>query len=182
MARLPYLTLDDLLPDQRTRVEAAARPMGGVGRPFQALLHSPEVAARYLSLTNFFREDSVLTLNTRELVTLATAREWNSQFIWTVHEVSARRAGVSDEIIFAIRDQKVLDVLPRNDAAFIRYAQELLRNRKVTDYTFKAVEDLVGAQGVVELTILIGYYTMQAHTVAALEVELGEGMTPLLPV
>jgi len=182
MARLPHLTLDDLPPDQRTRVEVAARPMRDVKRLFPELLHSPEVAARYLNLTNYFREASILTLHTREIVTLATAREWNSQYIWTEHEEAARRAGVSDEIIFAIRDRKELNGLPPNDAAFIRYAQELLKNRKVTDATFHAIEDLAGARGVVELTILIGYYTMQVHTVAALEVELGDGVTPLLPV
>ena len=181
MARLSYLSPENLPPDQRARVEDAARAVGGVGRPFQALLHSPEVAARYLSLTNYFREASILDLRTREIVTLATAREWSSQFIWTAHEGAARRAGVPDKVILAIRDRTApRGILPK-DAVFIQYVQELLRSRKVTDATFQGVEHLVGAQGVVELTILIGYYTMQAHTLAALEVELGEGVSPLLP-
>ena len=155
--------------------------MGGVGRPFQALLHSPEVAARYLSLTNYFREASILDLRTREMVTLATAREWSSQYIWTAHEEAARSAGVSNEVILAIRERTApRGILPK-DAVFIQFAQELLQYRKVTDATFRGVEHLVGAQGVVELTVLIGYYTMQAHTLSALEVELGEGVSPLLP-
>jgi len=181
MSRLPNLTLDDLPLHHRTRIEEAARPVGGVRPPWQVLLHSPEAAARYLDLTNYFREHSVLTVQTRELVTLATAREWNSQYIWTAHEQPARKVGVSDHTICAIRDRQTLNGLPTEDIKFIRYTQELLQNRRVADDTFHAIEELLGSQGVVELTILIGYYTMQAHTIAALEVNLAQGTRPLLP-
>ena len=182
MARVPYLSVENLGENERMRVESAARPMSGVGRAFQALLHSPELAARYLHLTNYFREASVLDLKMREMVTLATAREWDSQFIWTAHEDAARRAGVPEQVILAIRDLNGHANLSEDNAAILKYVQELLRNRKVTDPTFKQVESIVGTQGIVELTVLIGYYTMQAHTQAALEVELEEGVTPLLPL
>jgi 4-carboxymuconolactone decarboxylase len=182
MARLPYLSTKDLGERERIRVETAARPMPGVGRAFQALLHSPELAARYLHLTNYFREASVLDLKMREMVTLATAREWNSQFIWTAHENAARQAGVPEKVILAIRDLNMKPDLSLDDTTILKYVQELLRNRKISDSTFGQVEKIVGMQGIVELTVLIGYYTMQAHTQAALEVELEEGVTPLLPL
>ena len=182
MARVPYLSPENLGEKERIRVESAARPMSGVGRAFQALLHSPELAARYLHLTNYFREASILDLKMREMVTLATAREWDSQFIWTAHEGAARRAGVPEKVIVAIRDCNVQTNVSGNDSVILEYVQELLRNRKVSDSTFRQVERIVGTQGIVELTVLIGYYTMQAHTQAALEVELEEGVTPLLPL
>ena len=180
MSRLTNLTLDDLSSNNRTRIEEAARPVGGIRPPWQVLLHSPEVAARYLDLTNYFREYSILTLRVRELVTLVTAREWNSQYIWTTHEEPARKAGVSDQTIFTIRDLQPLNGLAPEDIKFIRYTQELLQNRKVSNDAFQAIEELLGSKGIVELTILIGYYTMQAHTIAAFELQLADGTEPLL--
>ncbi len=182
MARLPYLNLENLSPEQRARIQLVVGPNGTVGRPFQVLLHSPEAAARYLSLSNYSREASSIDPQTREMVILATAREWNSQFIWTAHEGLARRVGVDEHIITAIRDRKAPRGLLPKDAVFVQFTQELLRDRKVGDTTFQAVEHLVGPRGVVDLTLLVGSYTMQAHTLAALEVDLDDGVQPLLPV
>ena len=45
----------------------------------------------------------------------------------------------------------------------------------------RAVEHLLGAQGTVELAVLVGYYALLAYVMAALEVELEPEMPPLLP-
>lgn len=60
----------------------------------------------------------------------------------------------------------------------MRYALELLRERKITDATFDAVQSKYGNQGVVELTALIGHYLLVGQVLAAFEVGLSPGVTP----
>ena len=38
--------------------------------------------------------------------------------------------------------------------------KELLENHKVSDTTFNAVKDKLGVQGVTDLTVTVGYYSM----------------------
>ena len=171
MARIPFLTLEDLSPEDQAGVRARLGPTAAVGKPFSILLHSPEGLARYLSLSNYNREASTIEPRTRELVILVVARQWQSDYIWGAHEAAARRLGVGDGPIAAIRDGAITPALFAKEAPYLQYAQQLVAHRKIDEATFEAMRKLVGPRGLVDLTLLIGYYTMQAHTLAAFEVE-----------
>jgi 4-carboxymuconolactone decarboxylase len=58
------------------------------------------------------------------------------------------------------------------------YAAELQERRSVSDATYQRVLDDWGVVGVVELTALIGYYTMVAMTLNAHEFPLPAGVEP----
>ena len=49
------------------------------------------------------------------------------------------------------------------------------------DTTYSAVEHLLGLQGVTDLVVTIGYYAMLCYAINALDVELEDGVEPLLP-
>ena len=57
-------------------------------------------------------------------------------------------------------------------------AVELQERRAVSDATYQRALDNWGVVGVVELTALIGYYTMVAMTLNAHEFPLPEGVEP----
>lgn len=42
----------------------------------------------------------------------------------------------------------------------MKFSKELLENHKVSDATFNAVKDKLGVQGVTDLTVTVGYYSM----------------------
>ena len=170
MPRVPFLELDKMPAEDQAKVRAVLGPTSDFRRPFSVLLHSPEGAARYLHLSNYNREASTIDPRTRELVILVVALGWASEYIWEAHAAAARRLGVGDDVIAAIRDKKIPPDLTK-EAPYLRFAQELVQNRKIADSTFEAVRQVAGDRGAVDLTLLIGYYTMQAHTLAALEVE-----------
>lgn len=170
MPRVPFLDLNKMAPEDQAKVRSVLGPSTEFRRPFSVLLHSPEGAARYLHLSNYNREASTIDPRTRELVILVVAIGWSSEYIWEAHAAAARRLGVDDDVIAAIRDNKVPPELTK-EAPYLRFAQELVQHRKIADATFEAVRKIAGDRGAVDLTLLIGYYTMQAHTLAALEVE-----------
>ena len=52
----------------------------------------------------------------------------------------------------------------------VQFTLELLRQHRITDATFQAVQQKLGDAGVIDLLILIGYYGSLSHALSALEV------------
>jgi 4-carboxymuconolactone decarboxylase len=76
-----------------------------------------------------------------------------------------------------------LPPLPPDEAAVFNYGMELLKTRRVRTATFQAVLDLLGAQGLVELTTLMGFYTMLAFNANAVDLDLPSELKEMpLPV
>ena len=135
-------------------------PRKGVYGPFLPLLRSPALLAHVAKLGEYLRFGSVLDDRIRELVTCAVARHVSNQFEWVMHAPLAVKAGVPPEAIEALR----LGTRPRGLAAdeedALDFAQELLARHGVSDPTYKSALARWGEQGVVELTTLLGYFTM----------------------
>ena len=89
-------------------------------------------------------------------------------------------AGVRKEVIEAIREGAPRRLLPK-EGVFLQFTLELLEDKRVRDATYSAVEHLLGQQGAVDLVLTIGYYAMLCLAVNALEIELEDGVAPLLP-
>jgi 4-carboxymuconolactone decarboxylase len=176
MARVRYLTREDLPESHRHIYDEIASSRGTkmVAKAFRALLHSPEGAARVSALGAYLRFESDLQAKTRELVILTVAREMDCEYEWTHHEPLARAAGLSDTSIAAVREAKAADGLPQDEVVFVRYVQELLRDRHISEVTFKAALEQLGTGRLVDLTLTVGYYTMLALAFSALHVEADE--------
>jgi 4-carboxymuconolactone decarboxylase len=64
------------------------------------------------------------------------------------------------------------------DAAVYQFSLELNRFNSVSTRTYDTALQLFGERGVVELTALVGYYTMVAMTLNAHEIPFPEGVRP----
>lgn len=177
MARVPYVTRNDLSEGQRAIYDeiAGLRNTTVLGNGFHALLNSPEAAQQVSALGAYLRFRSVLPALLRELTILAVASELACEYEWRYHAPLASRSGASEEVIAAIQAGRVPEGLAPGETAAVRYAQELLRNRRVAPETFAAAQSALGNSGVVELTLAVGYYSMLALAFHALEVEPDEG-------
>ncbi len=160
--------------------EIVAAYDGRVGGPFWVLLHSPEVARRISHTGDYVRHDSPLPADVRELAVIATARELDCLYEWKAHEGGARRAGVREEAIAAVRDHEAPEGLTDDERLVVTYVQELLRNHRVPEETFQAALQRFGLQQLVDLSATIGHYCMLACTLNAFDVR--PDTTPLLPV
>ena len=118
MTRFPKLTTDDMTPAQReVAAEIAAGPRGEVRGPFIALIHNAELARRIQALGEHLRWKTKLPPRIVELAVLVTARRWTCQHEWFVHSELARKAGLEEDVINAIREGRepnssVAQVLP----------------------------------------------------------------------
>ena len=137
------------------------------------ILNAPEVAKRALGLAGYLRGDSSsLAPRIRELGMLLAARENDCQYIWNAHAPSARTAGLRDDIVDALRDEKELPGLALDEAAVVNYGREFFRTHQVSQTAFDAALAQFGVLGLTELTNLMGCYAMLAFNVNAFAVEL----------
>ena len=115
--------------------------------------------------------DSTLADGDRELAIITAAREADCAYEWGAHVRLAREVGVRSEAIDAVGSLGATDALTPDEALIVNYGRELLAAHHVSDVTFNAARERLGEQGVIELTALLGYYTMVACTLNATAVE-----------
>ncbi len=182
MARVPLLADRNGLPPDAQRVyDQIGAKRGGVAGPFQVLLHCPDLAGRVSALGQRIRFEGTLPEDVRETSVLATAREMDCAFEWSVHVGLARAAGVPDRTIAAIAERRGLDALDPAERIAIAVARESFQRHRLSDELFAAAQAEWGTPGVVELVTTIGYYGMLAMILNAAAVEPGPN-TPRLPL
>ena len=126
--------------------------------PQHLYLYSPAVAGTMGRLMSSLREQGVLGDRFIEIAILVTAREISHQFIWSAHEPAARRSGVEQAIIDAIKYNQDVSGLGEKETVIIQYGRQLMREKKVGPNLFAKSVELLGRQGVVELTAVMGSY------------------------
>ena len=182
MARIPEVTREQMKEEDRTVYDEIAESRGSIRGPYGILLHSPQLAQRVAATGAYVRFEGDLPKDLREVVILATAREIASQYEFTAHARLARELGVSESTIAALSDGSAPAGLSGDEELVVRLAQELLRNRNVSERTFDAVKDRFGVQGTVDLVGTIGHYQLVGNIIAAFGITLAPGMTPELKI
>ncbi len=183
MPRISLPSPDNMLPAQRRvydKVVAGRR--GKVQGPLRAALHSAELADRWQALGELLRYDTTLTPRQSELAILVTGRACRSPFEWYAHRIEAQKAGIPQEIIDALLAEAMPTGLPSYEAVVVNYARELNATNSVSDATHARALECLGERALVELTALVGYYTMVAMMLNAQEIPLPEGVEPAFPL
>lgn len=183
---MPRITLPS--PDQMDAAQRAVHdriisgPRGKIQGPLRAALHNAELADKWQALGALLRYGTGLSPRLSELAILVTGRACQSPFEWYAHRLEAEKAGIEAPILDALLAQTEPPGLSEDDAAVYHYAVELNRHNSVSDATYATALARLGERTVVELTALIGYYTMVAMTLNCHEIPLPEGVAPAFPL
>jgi len=168
-----------MTPEQKRVYEAiVSGPRGRLQGPLRAALHRPELADKWQQLGEILRYRTSLPPRLSELAILVTARHCNCDVEWHIHEQMARNAGLESAIIEDIRAGKRPATAEAEALVIFDYAEELNRTKTVSEETYQRTLERCDVVGVVELTALIGYYTMVAMTLNAHEIPLPDGAKP----
>jgi 4-carboxymuconolactone decarboxylase len=178
--RLRPLRPDELDPDQRAVYDALADPPGRVGLapdgslqgPFDAMLRAPRSGAALQSVGAALRYRSVLPERVRELATLQVAAHHRSDFEWYAHAPIAAASGLPAALLETVRSGGSVEPDdPAERAAAVVVAQ-LLTVGDVDDDAWASAVESLGEAGAVELTTLVGYYSLLAMQMRVLRVPL----------
>ena len=185
MARTPVVTRDRVPEHLRAAFDAETATSGGVVAtgPGSVMINSPEMRRRANHLVDYLRNESTLPKKIQELAMLITARAMDCQFIWNAHAARGRHEGLSAALVEALRDKRPLPPLPADEAVVVHCGMEFFSTHKVSQATFQAALDQFGAQGLTELTTLMGYYALLAFNANTFEIDLpAERTEPVLPI
>jgi len=172
MARVPFVQETEMTPRQKeahAKMKGATGNVGAVGR---AMLHTPVLAERLRAVSDYNRFESKMDPQAREIVIITVGVALGSQIEVESHSKTARKIGVREEVLQAIKSGTTKGLLPK-EAVYIDFTKEVME-RRVKDSTFQAVEHLEGRQSAIDLIVLVGYYTLQAQLQSALGIKPGD--------
>jgi len=175
LARLKPITGKRQVPaEHHAIVDAIVASRGAVQGPFTMLLHCPPLAERVMRLGAYVRFEGSLDKRARLLAAMTVARELDSVYVWGAQTGLARKQGVPEATLTAIREGHSRGI-PADDARIVDFTRDLVRKHRVDAASVKALQQRFGDEQFIELTGTIGYYSMLAMTVNACELEAGQG-------
>src|SRR6184192_4705831 len=151
MARLPSITSkEQVAAKDRETFDSIVASRGAVQGPFTMFLHSPEVAGRVADLGAYVRFEGSLDMRVRVLAAMTVAREFEAIYVWGAQTGGARRLGVPETTITAIRENHSRGISPE-DAEIVEFTRQLLRKHRIDEASAASLRKRFGDQGFVEL-------------------------------
>jgi 4-carboxymuconolactone decarboxylase len=157
---MPPLPADKMTDAQRkAAAEMTAGPRKGVKGPFIPLLRSPELMDRLQKVGEYLRFQSSLEQRISELIMLVVSREWTQHFEWFVHVPLGRKAGISEDTIAALGEGRRPSGMSEDEELAYDFCVELLRNKGVSETTYRRAVMKLGENGVIDMIGVAGYFT-----------------------
>lgn len=181
MSRIAPLNPETLSTRQKEVFDAiASGPRGAVQGPLAVWLNRADLADRAQALGQYCRYDSSLEPRLSELAILVTGRVWGSEFEWASHKPIALKAGIAPEIVEAIRTRREPAFERDDEAVVYAFARMLHEKRRIDDALYRRAVEILGEGAVVDLTGILGYYTLISMTINVFQVDLPDGIAPEL--
>jgi len=159
--RMPPIPADKMTEEQKKAAEILlSGPRKAVDGPFVPLLRSPEFMNRLQKTGEYLRFNTKLGPSVSEFIILITARHWTQQFEWDTHAPIAAKAGVKPDVIAAISEGRRPVGMTADEEMIHNFCTELLHNQGVSEASYAPVLSRFGEGGVIDITGLVGYYSL----------------------
>jgi 4-carboxymuconolactone decarboxylase len=175
MQRVPNVERSQLDEQGQAAYDRIAATRGSVRGPFGVLLHHPALGERVGEVGEFIRFHGVLPGSIRELAILVVARELGAGVEWAGHAPLALKEGASQAAVDAIAKKAPSTGLEQTEALVIDAVRALFADKTLSDELYRRVHAAFGVQGVIELTVLAGYYGLLGFVLNTLQVPPPQG-------
>lgn len=171
MPRVPLV-----VPGSRPELAAIERDIvaerGHVSPLYQALLNSPPIASGWEKLLTAVRNRTAIPGNLRELAILRIAVLNRAGFEFAAHVGPARKAGVADEKIDAVRAWRAGASAPftADEALVLELADTMTQAIEVPDALMERLRARFDVRGVVEMVATVAAYNMVSRFLVALQI------------
>lgn len=180
MSRVPPVVFEELDPEQQRVYKEITGPRdGGFGGPYAVWIHTPDIANIFNQVADVLRVNGKLEKRLQELMILVMARTWNCDYQWVVHVEAARKAGLADDVIDAIRNGVAPTLTEADEQAVYDAVTELVATKRLSQQTYERALSELGLPKLVELVTNAGRYTQAAMVVNAFEVATPGDQHPL---
>jgi 4-carboxymuconolactone decarboxylase len=167
MARIPY-------PDPSSLPEAdreflADLPQLNISR---MLAGSPSMFKPLTRVFSAYLSDGVLTDTMREIAILRVGHLLNSEYEVVNHNRVAKLIGFTPERIEALAPGSRLDAFTAEEQTVLQFVDEVVEDGAASKETFDAAAKFMSVAEMIELTVVIGVYTMVSQICATFEIEV----------
>lgn len=173
---VPLCERDQLDSADRAVYDHVAEARGSMGNVFKALANAPNVLGSLASVGETLRFHGRLPDDLREAVVLTVARERGCIYEWTHHWHVAVHQGMAPDLLEHLRSRDA-EAAPAPLGPALRLARILASSPdRAPRQLVRELRAELGADGIVELTTLIGYYRLLADAIEHLGVPLEAGV------
>lgn len=156
----------------------ASGPRGRVRGPLAVWLNRPGLAEHAQALGQYCRYDSSLPTRLSELAILTMAVHWQSEFEWWAHKPIALKAGIQPDTVEALRSRSPSVPFAQEDERIVHeFVNTLVNTKQVPRPLYEEAVATLGADNVVDLVGLAGYYTLISMTINVFEIGIPEDAT-----
>ncbi|MFD0447137.1 carboxymuconolactone decarboxylase family protein [Streptomyces indonesiensis] len=163
--------VDAMPPETRTAYEYTRRLRGLVPGPHKIWLANPRLLTAIVPTGAYFQTDSSLSKAEIEIVTNVVTGHWRSAYAAYEHEKIGVALGGLDprqvEAIVASRPASFDD--PRQQLVY-ELASSLVERRVIPVGLYRRAKGTIGDAGIVDVTVLMGWFTGVSLTLAAFDV------------
>ena len=173
MARVPLLQEQDHpeLADLMEKYRAGRR--GRLINIYRMLLNSPPLAESWFNHSNAVRWKTKLGGRLREIVIIRMGHLAQCDYVLRQHVPALALAdGLTLEECEALADWRGSRFFNASERAVLAYTDTMTREIAVPDAVFAEIKQHFDDREIVELTVLIGTYNMNARVLRALELDL----------
>jgi len=173
MARVPLIEEQDHPELAATIEKYRAGRRGKLINIYRVLLNAPPLAESWFNHSNAVRWKTGLPGRLRELVIIRLGHLTGAQYVLRQHVPSLALAdGLTLAECDALADWRASTFFSPAERAALDYADTMTREVAVPDAVFAEVKRHFDTRAIVELTVLIGTYNMNARVLRALELDL----------
>jgi alkylhydroperoxidase family enzyme len=156
-------------------------PMGNLNI-FKTMAHSPKLMRDWLRMaTPLLGNGLLLEPRLREIAILRIAQNTRSEYEFGQHIPIARAAGLTYEEIAALQDYESDNQYSDLERALIRYVDAVMAFATDSGDHARALRQWLSDRELLELSFVIGHWTMVACVLVPLEVDLDEHVEARLP-
>lgn len=180
--RLPPINRDNLDDAAKKMYDAGGNAPGVNYGPQRLRLYTAGAEVFSSGLNDFLRRKAGLDPALVELSILAAVREMDGEYEWTAHEPAALKAGISQQVVDAVKYRKPLTGIDEKQATIIDLGREAVGKHKVSSETFARALKLFGERNLVNIVCLMGDYVSTAVLLDTFDQHVKPTDKPLLPI
>ena len=167
--RVP-LVIPGTRPELAELEERILAERGRISLLYQVLLNSGPIASGWERMLTAVRNETSIPADLRELIILRVAVLNRATFEFEAHAPIAKRAGMSDDKIEAVKNSTVSPVFGSREALVLELTDAMTRDVSVPESIFQRLKSSFDDKSLVEIVATVAAYNMVSRLLVALNV------------
>ena len=172
--RYAEIPTDEFSPEQKAAFNHVMKERGMLPGPSRIWVQNPKLLMAVSPLGVWYAKQLTISKAEAEIVVNSINGKWlNAAYSNYEHEIIGEKAGLPPEKVQALIVGLPTSFDDPRQRIVYEITQTLIAPRRVPEGLYQRAIDLLGDNGLMEVTVLIGYFTSVSLTLAAYDVPAG---------